>query len=89
MAGVIDFGDLTAGDPATDLSVAWMLLPPETRTAFREAAGDVDEATWGRARAGPWASPSSVLAHSADDPPMEAMARRTLAAVLADRPSAS
>ena len=27
ISGVIDFGDITAGDPATDLSVAWMLLP--------------------------------------------------------------
>jgi aminoglycoside phosphotransferase (APT) family kinase protein len=28
VSGVIDFGDITAGDPAGDLSVAWMLLPP-------------------------------------------------------------
>ncbi|HEY2265389.1 MAG TPA: aminoglycoside phosphotransferase family protein, partial [Streptosporangiaceae bacterium] len=28
VSGVIDFGDITAGDPASDLSVAWMLLPP-------------------------------------------------------------
>ena len=29
ISGVIDFGDITSGDPATDLSVAWMLLPGE------------------------------------------------------------
>ena len=28
VSGVIDFGDITSGDPASDLSVAWMLLPP-------------------------------------------------------------
>ena len=38
LAAVIDFGDLTAGDPATDLSVAWSALPPEVRPTFRAAA---------------------------------------------------
>lgn len=38
VSGVIDFGDITAGDPATDLAVAWMLLPAEARPAFRAAA---------------------------------------------------
>jgi aminoglycoside phosphotransferase (APT) family kinase protein len=28
---VIDFGDITSGDPATDLSVAWMLFTAEQR----------------------------------------------------------
>jgi aminoglycoside phosphotransferase (APT) family kinase protein len=27
LSAVIDFGDLCAGDPATDLAVAWMLFP--------------------------------------------------------------
>jgi aminoglycoside phosphotransferase (APT) family kinase protein len=27
LAGVIDFGEMCAGDPATDLSAAWILLP--------------------------------------------------------------
>ncbi len=31
ITAVLDFGDLTVGDPATDLSVAWMMLPPEHR----------------------------------------------------------
>ena len=26
LTGVIDFGDICAGDPATDLTAAWMLL---------------------------------------------------------------
>ena len=37
VSGVIDFGDITAGDPATDLAVAWMLLPVEHHAAFRAA----------------------------------------------------
>ncbi|MER7151067.1 phosphotransferase [Streptomyces lydicus] len=32
---VIDFGDITSGDPATDLSVAWMLFTAEQRVALR------------------------------------------------------
>jgi aminoglycoside phosphotransferase (APT) family kinase protein len=27
LAGVIDFGELCAGDPATDIALAWMLRP--------------------------------------------------------------
>jgi aminoglycoside phosphotransferase (APT) family kinase protein len=87
LAGVIDFGDLTSGDPATDLAVAWMLLPPEARGWFREAAGEVDDATWGRARGWALALAVAVLGHSADDPAMAGMGRRTLDAVLADGPA--
>ena len=37
VSGVIDFGDITAGDPASDLSVAWMLLPPGYHAIFWSA----------------------------------------------------
>ena len=37
VSGVIDFGDITAGDPASDLSVAWMLLPPDWHASFWSA----------------------------------------------------
>ena len=37
VSAVIDFGDITAGDPATDLSLSWMLLPAEFHGTFREA----------------------------------------------------
>src|SRR6516225_8795800 len=37
ISAVIDFGDITAGDPAADLSVAWMLLPADCRSDFRDA----------------------------------------------------
>jgi aminoglycoside phosphotransferase (APT) family kinase protein len=86
LVGVLDFGDLTAGDPATDLAVAWMVLGPDDRAALRRRLGS-DDATWGRARGWALAHAGAVLAHSADDPAMAAMARRTLAAVLADSPS--
>ncbi|HZI07832.1 MAG TPA: phosphotransferase [Archangium sp.] len=50
VTGVIDWGDVHLGDPAIDLTLAFTFLPPEARGAFREAYGDIDEATWDRAR---------------------------------------
>jgi len=42
LAAVVDFGDLCAGDPATDLAGAWMLLPASALGAFRAAYGGTD-----------------------------------------------
>ena len=39
LAAVIDFGDLCAGDPATDVAAEWMLLPPSTIPLFDAAYG--------------------------------------------------
>ncbi|MGK4597767.1 aminoglycoside phosphotransferase family protein [Amycolatopsis sp. w19] len=50
LAGVIDFGDLCSGDPATDLSAAWLLLPEGPANRFFEAYAVADEATVARAR---------------------------------------
>jgi aminoglycoside phosphotransferase (APT) family kinase protein len=87
LSGVIDFGDMTAGDPATDLSVAWMLLPPDSRSAFWDAYAaasrhPADDCLWIRARG--WALVLSVafLGHSADNPLIAGIGRRTLDAVL-------
>ncbi|MEQ1785580.1 MAG: aminoglycoside phosphotransferase family protein [Acidimicrobiales bacterium] len=85
ISAVIDFGDMTAGDPASDLAVAWMLFPPETRAQFRAACGGaapVDDATWERARG--WALVLGVAMSNGDDR-IAAIGRRTLAAVVADR----
>jgi aminoglycoside phosphotransferase (APT) family kinase protein len=49
--GVIDFGDLYAGDPAGDLAAAWLLLPDGAVDRFYEAyRPDCDDATRRRAR---------------------------------------
>jgi aminoglycoside phosphotransferase (APT) family kinase protein len=89
LSAVLDFGDITSGDPATDLSVAWMLLPAQHHDAFRAAyhaageQGTGDDDTWARARG--WAVALSLvyLAHSADNPRLADIGRRTLSAVLA------
>lgn len=50
LSGVIDFGDLCTGDPATDLAAAWLLLPAGAASRFFDAYGDADAATIRRAR---------------------------------------
>jgi aminoglycoside phosphotransferase (APT) family kinase protein len=50
LSGVIDFGDLCAGDPATDLAAAWMLLPAGEAERCLAAYGPEDEAMIHRAR---------------------------------------
>src|ERR1700691_3124708 len=92
VSGVIDFGDISAGDPAGDLSVAWMLLPPGCHASFwsaYQAAGGswvrVDDAL--RARARGWALNFAImfLAHSEDNPVLLEVGRRTLRTVLEDQ----
>jgi aminoglycoside phosphotransferase (APT) family kinase protein len=87
LAGVIDFGDLCAGDIASDLAVAWMLFPdsPSHRERMRIAAG-VGPDTWARGRGWAMALGLAIAAGSGDRPAMEAMGRRTLASALADHP---
>lgn len=51
ISGIIDWGDLTAGDPATDLASIWMLFEnPEARRETLEAYGNLSQATLKRAR---------------------------------------
>jgi aminoglycoside phosphotransferase (APT) family kinase protein len=51
IAGVIDWGDLTAGDSATDLASIWMLFgDPRARQDALEAYGRISEATLQRAK---------------------------------------
>ncbi|MFI7063405.1 aminoglycoside phosphotransferase family protein [Kribbella sp. NPDC050124] len=49
LAGVVDFEEIGAGDPATDLAAAWILLPAGAAGRFFEAY-PADEATVRRAR---------------------------------------
>jgi aminoglycoside phosphotransferase (APT) family kinase protein len=85
LVAVVDFGDLTAGDPACDLAVAWMLLPHEHRAAFRAAAGaDDDVHLWSRARGWALALGLVTIASSRDNPTYDRHGRRTLASVLSD-----
>ncbi|HMJ78146.1 MAG TPA: aminoglycoside phosphotransferase family protein, partial [Iamia sp.] len=79
VSAVIDFGDLTAGDPASDLAVAWMLFPPEARPRFVAATGHDDPEVWRRARGWAVNLGLAILAHSAEHPDFRALGLTTLA----------
>jgi aminoglycoside phosphotransferase (APT) family kinase protein len=50
LAGVVDFGDVFAGDPAWDLAAAWVLLPAGGASRFFDSYAQADEAAIRRAR---------------------------------------
>lgn len=81
VSGVIDFGDITGGDPATDLAIVWNLLAPVQREFWSLYGGD--EAL--RLRARGWAIHLGLayLANSADNPVMAAIGRSTIESVVA------
>jgi aminoglycoside phosphotransferase (APT) family kinase protein len=86
LSGVIDFGDLTAGDPATDFCVLWM-LPVDRReliAGFEDALGArLDGHSLARARGWALALACGILTGTSSDTAMRRMAGATLAAVLA------
>jgi aminoglycoside phosphotransferase (APT) family kinase protein len=50
LAGVVDFGDVFAGDPAWDLAAAWVLLPAGGAPRFFDRYARADDAAVRRAR---------------------------------------
>ena len=84
LAGLIDWGDAHLGDPALDLSIAWTLFEPDARGAFRAAYGEVDEATWKRARFRGLFYGVALIEFGADigDAALERCGRRALAQAL-------
>lgn len=87
LAGVVDFGDLCSGDPATDLAAAWLHFDAAGRAAFRaelEHLRPTDAATWTRARGWALSIGSALLASSSDAPSLVELGAQTLAAVLED-----
>lgn len=83
LRAVIDFGDVTSGDPASDLSTAWLTFDAEGRAAFRDRLA-YDDATWRRAQA--WALHMAVtlLMHPVDHPTLAEIGRHGVAQALAD-----
>jgi aminoglycoside phosphotransferase (APT) family kinase protein len=84
VTAVIDFGGLGVGDPATDLQMAYTLMDPAPRAAFRQAL-DLDEATWVRGRG--WTLTGGLVAYrayAAGDARIAAQTTRQITAALAD-----
>jgi aminoglycoside phosphotransferase (APT) family kinase protein len=77
ITGVIDFGDLTAGDSACDLALAWMMFEEPAREVFlSESAATEADARRGCA----WAILFALafLAHSADSAEMRELGVNTV-----------
>ncbi len=67
VSGIIDWGDLSLGHPACDLSVAYSLLPPCARDVFFENYGESDEETKLLARLIAVYIPMLILMQAIDD----------------------
>jgi aminoglycoside phosphotransferase (APT) family kinase protein len=88
LAGIIDFGDVTAGDPAYDLGVAWLAFDATARERFIAATGTrYDASTWRRAHAWAAAVVLMLLAHSDDNPDYFTLGEDALTQVIADAPA--
>lgn len=84
LAGVLDWGDLTAGDPAIDLGAAWMLFPVDAHQQIWHAYRPTQPDTM--VRAAGWAVYWGVMLLDvglAGDPPFAEIGRRTLARLCA------
>ncbi|ADG74612.1 aminoglycoside phosphotransferase [Cellulomonas flavigena DSM 20109] len=86
LTGLLDFGDLCSGDPASDLATAWITFDTAGREAFVARTQEVrgwDDATWVRARAWAAGTVPVLLAHPDDYPLMAAAGEHTAAQVAA------
>lgn len=84
LVGLLDFGTLTTGYAATDLTPAWWVLDAQGRRRFRELL-DVDDVAWAWGRA--CAAIQGCLAHWVYEPRGHALAplgARAVAEVLGD-----
>ena len=81
LSGLIDFGDLTSGDPATDFSLLWMMSASIRDRVTRWPGADPAAL---RMRARGWAVEFGLayLAYSHDDAKFAALGRRTIEAAL-------
>lgn len=81
-SGVIDFGDITSGDPATDLGVGWMLFDDASRDRFFDSYGELDDQLLLRARGWALSLAVSYVAHGADSRSMTGIGLKTLERVI-------
>lgn len=87
LQAIIDFGDLTAGDPAADLAAAWLVFDAAGRRSFRSALGtqyDGDPFVWLRARGWALCVASNLLAGAQRHPGLYLVGSETLMEILTD-----
>lgn len=86
LVGVLDCGGFAAADPALDVIAAWHLLDDGPRAVFRAELG-CDDVEWERGKAWAFEQALGAIWYYVDsNPPMSAMARRTLARIVAATP---
>ena len=86
LTGVLDFGDLTAGDPAVDLSAAWTVFDGPGRAALVDAY-QPDPHTVRRAAGWALNHGLACVAGSADHPAVARIGERTLDRLLEAPPT--
>ncbi len=87
LAAVLDFGDLTSGDPATDLATAWLTFDGHGRAAFRARVASLrptDASDWARARGWALAVGSAIVDTIGAEGPIGRIGAHALEQVLAD-----
>jgi aminoglycoside phosphotransferase (APT) family kinase protein len=85
LAGVIDFGDVGAGDPAVDLAAGWLMFDAGTRHRFMGAFGSgVDGDTWMRSRGWALILSTAMLSNSDDNPRMFSVGKFGIGQILDD-----
>lgn len=86
LRAVIDLGDVTSGDPASDLGVAWLHFTAEGRKIFREhLAGHAlySPGTWDRARG--WAvNYASIMVQLPESDPLHAVGAHGIEQLMID-----
>jgi len=85
LRALVDFGDITSGDPATDLATAWLTFDPAGRERFRsriDALRAYDDHVWTRARGWALCMGTALAAHSDDSPAYAELGAHTLEQVL-------
>jgi aminoglycoside phosphotransferase (APT) family kinase protein len=83
LVAIIDFGDVTAGDPAYDLAVAWLAFDASGRAEFVHALRDqYDAGDWTRAHGWAAAVTLMLLDQSDDNPEYARLGSESLAELM-------
>jgi aminoglycoside phosphotransferase (APT) family kinase protein len=84
LCGVIDFGQLAAGDPACDLMITWTLFNGDSRMVFQMERA-IDQADWARGRGWAlWKALITLVACKEIDPDRAANARHVIDELLSE-----
>lgn len=91
LVAVVDWGDVTSGDPATDLGVSWLLFDAAGHTRFRAVVDATandgsgwDAAMWTRARGWALLFATNMLAHPDEHPWLVPIGEHALRRLLTD-----